>query len=120
MMAARAAVALLSLALLAACAGQDKEPAVKIQEAKVAVAVHCNPDLGREPEYPDTTAALVRVPHPDAVARLKTNPADVAALTDEIDNLGYQARLLLKGRLMRIQRDREKSAALAGCKGPPQ
>jgi hypothetical protein len=120
MMGIRAAAAFLSLALLAACATKDKEPGIKIQEAKVAVAVHCNPDLGREPDYPDTAATLVRVPHPDAVARLKANPADVAALTDEIANLGYQARLLLKGRLMRIQRDGEKSAALAGCKGPPQ
>jgi hypothetical protein len=107
------------LLLLAGCTGQDKEREVKIQEGKVAVAVHCDPDIGKEPDYPDTSAVLLQVPHPDAVARLKANAADVAALTDEIDNLGYQLKALLKGRLKRIQRDREKSAALAGCKGPP-
>lgn len=60
----------------------------------VAVVVPCKAaqDLGPDPAYPDTDDAL------------KTAPDVFEA-----------AKLLLEGRLMRIQRDAEKTAALNAC-----
>lgn len=108
-----------ALVLLAGCATQPPiELPVKNQEADVAVAVHCPTadKLGPEPDYPDTAEALTAaMKHPDAQARLKANPADVQALTDVLEDIANRLRLVLEGRLMRIQRDREKQAALDGC-----
>jgi hypothetical protein len=56
---------------------------------------YCHPKLGPEPAYPDTDAALQATP-----------------------DIFEGVKLLLEGRLERIQRDREKSAALAACAGP--
>lgn len=82
--------------LLTACADKPEpapEPSVILQPAKEAVPVRCNPQLGPEPDYPDTDAALKAAP-----------------------NLFERVKLLLAGRLLRIQRDLEKSAALEGCR----
>jgi hypothetical protein len=111
--------AIIALALLlAGCAAvAPPEAKVEIKTANIAVGLHCKPKVGPDPAYPDTAATLAAVPHPDAVARLqmKDNARDVTALVDELDNLGYQIKLLLEGRNARIQRDGEKTAALKGC-----
>lgn len=107
-----------ALALGLAACGKPL-PEVQTQIAKVPVQQPCHTaaKLGPEPDYSDTAAKLAAVPHPDAMARLKQNPADPQALLDQMENLGYQIKALLKGRADRIQRDKEKSAALAGCEG---
>lgn len=61
----------------------------------VSVPIYCHPKLGPEPAYPDTDAALQSVP-----------------------DIFEGVKLLLEGRLERIQRDKEKSAALDACAGP--
>jgi hypothetical protein len=74
--------------LLAGCATAP----IETQTVDVPIPVHCRPDLGPEPSYPDTDAALQAAP-----------------------DLFVSVRLLLEGRLMRIQRDLEQSAALTAC-----
>lgn len=88
---------LLSLATLAACASGPQvrpEPEVRTVEVKVATPVPCKAlaDLGPEPAYVDTDAAI-------------------AAATD----IGPLAKLYSKGRLQRIQRLSEYAVAKAGC-----
>lgn len=68
------------------------EPTIRTVEVKIPVAVPCKVDVGPEPQYVDTDAALKAAP--DLFARVK---------------------LLVAGRLQRIQRDLEKSAALKAC-----
>ncbi len=86
---------LLALALLSGCAsGPAETPPVRVRTVEIPTPVRCRPQLGPEPDYPDTDAALRAAP--DLFARV---------------------RLLLAGRLLRIARDEEKSAALAGCAG---
>jgi len=90
------ACALLAL-LLIGCATPPTPPVrVVTQEVKVAVPVPCAPRLGPEPDYPDTEAALLAAP-----------------------NIFERVKLLVAGRLLRIQRDAEKTAALNECRGAP-
>ncbi len=92
---ARLTGAILAAMLLAACASTTpSEPTVQVRTVDVPIAVRCRPDLGPEPNYPDTDAALKAAP-----------------------DLFSRVRLLLAGRLMRIARDGEKSAALQACAG---
>lgn len=84
-----------ALILFAGCATSGPRP-IEYREVQVAVPVKCVPKLGPEPDYPDTDAKL-------------------AAATDDFD----WVKRLAAGRLMRIARDLEKSAALAGCAGAP-
>ena len=81
--------------MLAACAHKPL-PSVEYRTVTVAVPVRCAPKLGPEPDYPDTDAKL-------------------KAATDDFD----WVKRLVAGRLMRIARDAEKSAALAACAGSP-
>ncbi|OGT54672.1 MAG: hypothetical protein A3E01_09990 [Gammaproteobacteria bacterium RIFCSPHIGHO2_12_FULL_63_22] len=84
--------------VLAACATDRPapEPIVRTVEVKVPVQVPCRPELGEEPAYPDTDEALAMAP-----------------------DIFVGVQLLKSGRGLRIQRDREKTAALAGCAGAP-
>ena len=86
---------LAALALLAGCASAPPglQP-VQLRTVELPTPVRCRPELGPDPDYPDTDAALRAAP--DLFARV---------------------RLLLAGRLLRIARDQEKSAALAACAG---
>lgn len=87
----------LAILALGGCAHNvAKVRPVEYREVKVAVPVRCDPKLGPEPDYPDTDA------------RLK-------AATDDFD----WVKRLVAGRLMRIARDAEKTAALAACAGKP-
>jgi hypothetical protein len=65
-----------------------------VRTLDVPIAVPCRADIGPEPEWPDTDRALKSAP--DLFARV---------------------RLLAAGRLLRIARDRELSAALEACAG---
>lgn len=79
--------------LLASCAGKPPpEPVIKTQIVNLPVAVHCKPDIGPDPQYPDTADALAKAP--DLFTRVK---------------------LLVAGRLLRIQRETELLAAVHGC-----
>lgn len=80
-----------TLALLLGCAAPAR-PAFQMPERLVPVAVQCRPDIGPEPNYPDTDAALRAAP-----------------------DIFVRVRLLLAGRLMRTARARELQAALARC-----
>src|SRR5579862_8828983 len=87
--------ALLALALLSGCAsGPAQTPPVQVRTVEIPTPVRCAPDLGPEPDYPDTDAALRAAP-----------------------DLFSRVQLLVAGRLLRIARDAEKSAALAQCAG---
>lgn len=77
--------------ILTGCATTAVAP-VRTVTVDIPVPVHCNPALGPEPNYPDSDAALRAAP--DLFSRVK---------------------LLLEGRLMRIQRQAELSAALKAC-----
>lgn len=87
------AAAILSITL-AACATTKPEPQIVTKEVQVPVMVKCHPDIGPEPDYPDTDA------------RLKAAP-----------DLFSKVQLLVAGRLMRLSRDAVKSAALSACEG---
>lgn len=87
--------------LLASCntVGKPKpvaEPIVVVQEVRVPVAVPCDPDIGPDPAYLDSDAAL-------------------AAAGDLFDRV----KLLLAGRGQRIGRDAVKTAALDECRTVP-
>ena len=86
--------ACLSLLALAACATTPPAPQIDTKTVQVAVPVACNPAIGPEPAYPDTDAALKAAP--DVYQRVK---------------------LLVAGRLERIAREAELSAALSACEG---
>jgi hypothetical protein len=79
---------------LAGCAHDPTtlEPVVKTETVKVPVPVHCKPDIGPEPVYPDTPEALKAAP-----------------------NLYERVKLLLAGRVQRTQRLIELRAALTAC-----
>ncbi len=89
---------LLALALLAACAHTPRpapEPVIVTKEVKVPVAVplpKCSATLPAEPVYADTPEALNAAP-----------------------NIFERVKLLLAGRLQRIQRELELEAALGTC-----
>lgn len=85
----------LALAVTACATAQSlPEPVVRTVTVKVATPVPCPAleALGEEPPYPDTDEA-------------------VAATT----TIGQVAALYVKGRLMRVQRLAEYSAARAAC-----
>lgn len=84
-----------AVAFLAACTTMGT-PKVETVLVNVPVPIRCVPNLGPEPQYPDTNEALAAV-------------SDIFTGT----------QLLLAGRLMRIARDEEKTAALKACEGPP-
>jgi hypothetical protein len=93
-MKARATATVLGLCLLTlvgACAS-DHDPRPAIRTVDVPVAASCAPALPPAPAYPDTDAALRAAP--DLFARV---------------------RLLVAGRLMRMAREGELSAALSAC-----
>lgn len=79
------------LLAMAACASTRPKP---IQSVATPVPVACRPSLAPEPDWPDTDAALRAAP-----------------------DLFERVRLLAAGRLLRIARDRELTAALEGCRG---
>lgn len=82
------------------------EPIIKVQIVEVPVPVRCNAkeQLGPEPDYVDTAEALRAVPFPDAATEM-----------DMLSNWFYHTKLLVAGRLQRIQRDLEKSAVIEAC-----
>lgn len=87
--------AVLALGLMSACASAPSSPPrLEVRPVAAPIPVRCTPNLGPEPDYPDTDSALQAAP--DLFARV---------------------RLLVAGRLMRIARDAEKSAALQACAG---
>jgi hypothetical protein len=89
----RVGTAVAAALVLSACASaRDVAPSVRI--VKVPVPIRCQSDLGPEPTWPDTDQALRSAP--DLFARV---------------------RLLAAGRLLRIARHRELSAALDACRG---
>jgi hypothetical protein len=79
---------------LAGCGSMPREPAVRVVETKVPVAVACVPEkLPTQPSYPDTDAALQSAP-----------------------GAGDMLQLLAAGRLLRIQRLSEIEPVIAGCR----
>lgn len=96
MLGRRLAAAVAASLALSACAttGSDPEPIIQTVEVKVPVPVQCTPNLGPDPEYPDTAEAIRAAP-----------------------NVAARAQLYAAGRLMREQREREYKAALAECAG---
>ena len=91
---------LVAALLLASCASKPTprpEPVVQLVEVAVPIAVACTPDIGPEPVYIDTDAAL-------------------KAAAD----LFERVKLLLAGRDQRIARDEVKTTALEGCRRPAQ
>ena len=82
------------LLLTAGSCATTSEPQVITKTVEVPVAVKCAADVPAPPAYPDTDAALKAAP--DLFARV---------------------RLLVAGRLERIAREAQLSAALGGCTG---
>lgn len=81
-------------ALLVGCASPPPpEPIIKTVTVNVPVAVHCNPEIGADPQYPDTPKAI-----------------------QNAQSIFERVRILLAARIMRMQRERELVAALEGCK----
>lgn len=78
--------------ILSGCASQPQEPVVRTVTVNVPVAAPCLKDIGPEPVYADTDAALRAAP--DLFTRVK---------------------LLLAGRLQRMDRDAKRAAADMGC-----
>jgi hypothetical protein len=85
-----------ALLALTACATTPPAPQIVTKTVQVAVPVACKPAIGPAPAYPDTDAALKAAP--DVYQRVK---------------------LLVAGRLERIAREMELTAALGACEGPP-
>ena len=86
-----AALAVIPL-ILTACATAS-EPTIRTVRVEVPVAVKCATDPGPRPEYPDTDAAIAGAPNVFELAKL------------------YRA-----GRALRIGREAELEASVAGCR----
>lgn len=69
------------------------EPRIEVREVRVPVAIKCATDPGPRPEYPDTDAAIAGAPNVFELAKL------------------YRA-----GRALRIGREAELEASVAGCR----
>jgi hypothetical protein len=67
-------------------------PPVQTQRVDVAVPVRCDPDIGPQPAYPDSDVAL----------------RAASGLFDRV-------RLMVAGRLMRMEREGELNAGLTAC-----
>lgn len=96
-MSRRAILAVIALAPLAAACTTTSgtpEPIITTHDVGVAVPTKCKPEIGPEPDYPDTDEAL-------------------AAASDIFEGV----KLLKAGRKLRIARDGVKSAALQACEG---
>jgi len=94
-MIARAIISLgMLMLMLSACASTPPAPQIVTKTVQVAVPVACKPAIDTPPAYPDTDAALKAAP--DVYQRVK---------------------LLVAGRLERISREAELTAALAACEG---
>jgi hypothetical protein len=83
---------LLICLLLAGCATQA--PVIKTVTVDVPIPVKCAPDVGADPAYPDTDAAILAE-----------------------DNIIGLAKMYRAGRALRIAREAELKAALKGCTG---
>ena len=99
----------LLLTVLSACSSMPPskpEPIIRVQRVEVPVRVPCTTKemLGPEPDYADSNEALKDVPFPTPMGG-----------ADDLANWFYHTKLLLAGRLQRIERDREKTIALEGC-----
>lgn len=86
--------ALIAALALAGCATTAPEPRIETRIVEVPVTVSCRVEIGPDPAYPDSDEALRGAP-----------------------NLFERTRLLVAGRLLRIAREREISAALKACTG---
>lgn len=89
-----AAVGLLALSACATGPRTPPEPIVRTVEVKVPVVAPCPAlaTLGAAPAYPDTEAALTAAP-----------------------NLFERVKLLLAGRVLRVQRELALTAAVGAC-----
>lgn len=90
----RALILAACLALTACAHTQPAEPVTVVQRVEIPVSTPCKVDIGPDPQYPDTDEALRSAP-----------------------GLFERVQLLVAGRLLRIARDLEKTAALRGCAG---
>jgi hypothetical protein len=106
-------IALLVLPLLlAACSTfQHAVPVFAPTSVKVPVAVACNPDIGPDPDYADSDAALLDP--------LSGYDGGVPADAGDRNALAHYLRTqkLVAGRLQRIAREGVLKAALDGCRG---
>jgi Fe-S oxidoreductase len=86
-------VSLLALCLTCSACATASEPRIEIREVRVPIPVKCATDPGPRPEYPDTDAAIAGAPNVFELAKL------------------YRA-----GRALRIGREAELEASVAGCR----
>lgn len=87
--------AIIAVALvLTGCATTAAEPRIEVRTVEVPVTVSCKVEIGPDPAYPDSDEALRAAP-----------------------NTFERVKLLVAGRLLRIAREREISAALKACTG---
>lgn len=91
---AAAAACLLLAGCGATAALPPPEPRIVTVEIPVPTPVQCRPNIGPEPVYPDTDAAIAAAP-----------------------DLFERVKLIVAGRLMRIAREVELNAALRECRG---
>lgn len=84
-------VAILAALTLTACASTPA-PRIEYRDVKVAIPVKCAINPGQDPTYPDTDEAIKAAP-----------------------DIAEKVRLLLAGRFLRIGREAELKAAVAGC-----
>lgn len=88
----KAVMVVLAALALTACATDDAPKPITTITVKIPVNVPCVPNIGPAPAYPDTDAAVKAAP--DLFARVK---------------------LIVAGRVLRIQREAELNAAIEGC-----
>lgn len=87
--------ALVAALVLPACAPtKPQEPRIVTQIVQVPVPVRCDPQLGPEPDYPDTDAALLANPE-----------------------IFVLAQILSAGRILRKAWSAKQAAALQECRG---
>lgn len=85
------AVLIVAVACLGGCSTLPKHV-----DIPVPVVIHCTANVGPEPDYPDTPVKLKAAP-----------------------DIFEAAKLLLEGRVMRIEYESELKSALQACSAPP-
>lgn len=88
---------------------------VEVVLAKTPVPIDCTVEIGPDPNYPDTRAALLAAPYPDAERQFAADPTNLDAMEKILENLRYRVQLMSAAWPMKNVRLQQYREALKAC-----